>query len=170
MRLGRTGGFSLVEVMVASVMFLAVAIGIVPVFIQSMGSNVAGFESTKGSNHSRSHLEALQQIPFNSAELEPTGESPRLDYFSLDTELWVPGQPPDDGSDPALWLRTTSVRQYHMSALDDGILDPDTEALETGADPDWIHLKEIEVRIQGERATPFGGPGRDLTFRILKTR
>lgn len=170
MRRGRSSGFSLVEVMVASVMFLAVAVGVLPLFVQSMGSNVEGFESTKGANHSRSHLEEFQQMPFNNVLLEPTGENPRLDYFSHETEQWVAGEPPLDGSDPATWIRTTSVRQYHMSALDDGLLDPDSEALESGANPDWIHLKEIEVRIEAERNSPFGGPARDLTFRILKTR
>lgn len=170
MRKGKRGGFSLIEVMVASIMFLAVAVGIVPMFVQSMGSNVAGFESTKGTNYNRSQLEELQQLPFNSVLLEPTGDDPRRDYFSMESARWIPGEPPGDGSDTALWVRTTAVRQYHMSALDDGLLEPETEALEIGASPDWIHMKEIEVTIRGERSPPFSGLGRDLTFRILKTR
>ena len=93
MNTGRRSGFSLIEVMVASVLFLTMAIGIVPVFIQSMGNNLAGFESTKGANFSRSHLEELQQLNFNSALLIPTGDDPHIDYFSIADKHWVPGAP-----------------------------------------------------------------------------
>ena len=58
------------------------------------------------------------------------------------------------------------MRQYNASALQDLQLEA-AEALATGTDPGFVHLKEVIVAIQGTRRLAFG-PAKRITLRIVK--
>ena len=163
-------GFSLIEVLVASVLFITIALGILPLMTQSMRNNRSGAESTELANMARSRLEEFFQMPFDSTDLTlDTGiEKPHLDYYSEANREWVDGTPPPE--DPARWLRTTRIRQYGIAALDDGDLDPATEALPAGTPASQVHIKEIVVQLQGVRTNSLFGPPKRLTLRTIKSQ
>lgn len=161
-------GFSVVEVMIASAIFLLIAIGVLPLFTQSIKNNLSGRESTEVSNHSRSKIEELLQVPFASPEMTvPTtgnvGET--TEYWSETEKKWKPGDTPTTG-EKALWLRTTRIRQYAISDLkDNNVLDnplPGTAAM------GQVHMKEIEIEVESLREDgPMGG-GKTLRVRMLR--
>ena len=161
-------GFSMVELLVASVLFTMTVLGILPLFMAAGTSNVVANDSTKAANFARSQLEEFQQLPFNSAQLVPNADDPLVEYYSVESHEWKPGEPPGDGSDPGTWLRTTTVRQFNISALDDGTIDPDTEALDAGADPAWVHLKQVSVELRSLRESGILGPAQVITFNLMK--
>ena len=172
-RRARSGGagFSLIEVLIAMVILLIIAVGIMPVFTQASVSNVSGNDSTRVSNFARDRAEEVVQYPFNSTEMTITAGSeaqlpPGGEYFSARDEVWKPGAP--TAGDPGPFTRTTIIRQYHVEALEDGVLDI-AEALPAGAAPGDIQLKEIEVTIEGTRVLGSTlGPAKRLTVRVLK--
>ena len=125
-------GFSLIEVLVASTILLVVAVGILPLFASSIKSNQSGNDSTQVANFARERLERFIELPFNSTDMtiDAGSEKTFTEYFSLADRIWVAGAAPAD--DPALWTRTTVVRQYPVEALEDGQLDPASEALAAG--------------------------------------
>lgn len=163
----RGDGFSLIEVLIASAIFLTIALGVLPLFSRSLRDNRSGAESTELTNLARSRLEEFFQLPFDSPRLTlATGIELVFDeYYSQSSESWKTGAPPT--ADPAVWTRTTRVRQYQIGALDDGFLDPATEALAAGTAAGQIHLKEIVVQVT--RVSSFFGPPKRLTLRTLKS-
>jgi len=167
----RTRGFSLIEVTIAGFLLLAVALGILPIFGQALSSNQAGADSTQVSNMSRSRVEEMLQLPFNSPALTIADGTERVSrsYYSAHSDTWYEGEPPNDGSDAALWLLTTTIRQYPINALNDGKVEA-SEALPAGTLESFIHLKEIEVAAVGTRlAGPFG-PSKRITLRVYKAQ
>lgn len=171
----RQAGFSLVESLVAALILLFIALGLIPLFARSLRDNTSGADSTQASNHGKAKLEEYLQIPFNNqaVDLAPAststvaGESwAQGDAAQVGDadEGWWAGAP--SGRGRLLWSRQTTVRQYGISDLDDGKLgDP----LPGGTEPVFVHLKEVEVRLESERepGNPLGG-GRAVTFRVLK--
>jgi prepilin-type N-terminal cleavage/methylation domain-containing protein len=140
-------GMSLIEVMLASVLFLTISLGVVPMFAQSMVSNSSGNDSTKAANFARARSEELMQLPFNHADLtiEAGSEKVTQEYQSRIDETWQPFPIPADVT--AEWVRTTTVRQYGVDALADDVILV-AEALDVGTDPSFVHLKEVEVEIE----------------------
>jgi len=167
-RLERPGGFSLVEVLITSVMVLTIALSTVPMFTQAMVNNTAGKDATEVSNEARGQLERLVELPFASPQLtlEAGTEKQISDYFSTVTGSWHPFPLPA-GSAGVLWTRVTSVRQYGLPALADGVLET-TEALDSDAPPESIHMKEIEVIV--EQTGAAFGPAKRITLRTLKVK
>lgn len=163
-------GFSLVEVLVASVLFITIVLGVLPLMTQSMRHNRSGAESTEIANMARSRLEEFFQMPFDAPDLTIDAgiEKPHLDYYSEADRKWVDGAPPPE--DPARWLRTTRIRQYAIAALDNGTLDPATEALPAGTPLSQVHIKEIVVQLQGVRTNSLFGPPKRLTLRTIKSQ
>jgi type II secretory pathway pseudopilin PulG len=168
-------GFSLVESLIAALILLVIALGIFPLFARALRDNTTGADATQASNHGRASLEEYQQLPFNNQALaiapgdttlirdESWAQGTR-DVFGDDDEGWWPGAPSGHGL--LLWTRTTTVRQFGINDLDDGRL---TNPLPGGTQPAFVHLKEVEVRLESER--PVGsplGPGRQVVFRVLK--
>jgi len=156
--------------MVASLLLLIVLLGVVPMFSRSMVSNVAGNEYTKVSNEARSRAEEYRKLPFNSVNLTvDVGTTEKIveDFFSRADHQWKPGKAPTDGSDPALWQRSTTVRQYGISAFLDGSLVA-SEALDGGVAAAFVHIKEVEVTVQGQLQTANLGSAKGLTVRVLK--
>lgn len=168
-------GFSVVESLIAALILLIIALGIIPLFARALRDNTAGADATQASNHGRATLEEYQQLPFNNQALTLAPGATTLardeswaqgarDAFGDDDEGWWPGTP--SGRGLLLWIRTTTVRQFGMNDLDDGRL---TNPLPGGTQPAFVHLKEIEVRLESERPveSPLG-PGRRIVFRVLK--
>lgn len=166
-------GFSLVELLVASMLMLVVVLGIVPLFMRSMMNNAGGNDYTRLSNFSKSQMEELFQLDFNNARLViPAGQTEVStdDYWSDTEKKWKPGTAPA-GVNPQ-WTRTTVVRQFNITAVDQAIDSFDFEegsALDGDASADTVHLKEILVTVRAERGGPMG-PERDIVLRTLKAK
>lgn len=156
-------GFSVVEVLIAAAIFLIIAVGVLPLFVQSMRNNVAGRDATDISHVGKSRVEELLQVPYNSLEI-PAGstESVTEDYWSRTTKTWQTGTP---AVADAVWLRTTRVRQFGLSDLTgDGLANvPLDGSTPTGQ----VHFKEIVVEIRSANANVLSS-GKSLTLRMLR--
>ncbi len=165
---GAEHGFSLVEVLIAAGLLLIVTVGILPMFTTSITNNIQGKQSTETTNLARSELERLIQLPFAAPELTlATGatELLRTEKWSQTSKQWYAV-----GSFPAgeidQYDREVRVRQFLVTALDDGILDPATELL-PGAATGGAEVKEIQVQV----SAPASGmsPGKQVTLIAYKT-
>ncbi|MES1242877.1 MAG: hypothetical protein ABUT39_14780 [Acidobacteriota bacterium] len=171
----REAGFSLIESLIAALILLFIALGLIPLFARSLRDNTAGNDSTQASNHGKARLEEYLQIPFNNQVIELAPASTQ----TVSTESWTQGdvlQVGDTnegwtagattGRGKLLWSRQTTVRQYGITDLDDGALN---SPLPGGTEPVFVHFKEVEVRLESERDTGNAlGGGRVFTFRVLK--
>jgi prepilin-type N-terminal cleavage/methylation domain-containing protein len=161
-------GFSLIEVLIASGILLVVALGVLPLFAQAIVNNRAGADYTQATNIAKSELERLYALPFSSPDLQVVGEATeRLQYFSQYQQKWIDGAAP--AADPPLWTRTTTIRQYGVGGVvdidKDGVLDP---PLPEGTEAAFVHVKEIEIRVEsGRGGGPLGG-GKRITLRTYK--
>lgn len=166
MRLQRRAGergFSVVEVLIAAAIFLIIAVGVLPLFVQSIRNNVAGRDATDISHVAKSRVEEMLQVPYNALEI-PAGstESVVQDYWSRSTKTWQTGTP--SGND-AVWLRTTRVRQFALSDLTaDGVANA---PLDGGTPTGQVHFKEIVVEIRNANANILS-TGKSLTLRMLR--
>ncbi|HSG41199.1 MAG TPA: prepilin-type N-terminal cleavage/methylation domain-containing protein [Thermoanaerobaculia bacterium] len=158
-------GFSVVEVLIAAAIFLIIAVGVLPLFVQSMRNNASGRDATEISHVGKSRVEELLQVPYNALEIPAgTTESVVEDYWSRSTEAWVTGTPTASDAD-ALWLRTTRVRQFGLNDLTaDGIADI---PLDGGTPAGQVHFKEIVVEIRSGNENIFSS-GKSLTLRMLR--
>ncbi|HXT50260.1 MAG TPA: prepilin-type N-terminal cleavage/methylation domain-containing protein [Thermoanaerobaculia bacterium] len=160
-------GFSLVEVLIAALIMLVVALAIIPLFTMAASSNLQGASSTSAANYARDRLELMWQVPFSDARLTVTAGTTvkSYEYFDAATNAWV-----DLGirtSDPvwpvaAVWRRVTTVRQFNADDL------TDAGALPAGTNVEIITMKEVTVAVQNARFdAPFGG-GKQLTIRAYR--
>lgn len=172
-------GFSVVEVLIATLIFLIIAVGILPLFAASTKNNLDGREATETANFGRSAVEDLLQAPFNDPRLTvPGGRTVNTlqEYYSQKDQVWKAGT--GTAADPALWRRQVRVRQFNINDLaDDGIFDDPRDGSE---DPGQVHLKEVEVQVwnarddnalmfvNGRRVTSLG-MSRRFTVRMLKS-
>ncbi|MDX1502017.1 MAG: hypothetical protein R3325_06610 [Thermoanaerobaculia bacterium] len=158
----------MIEALLAAAIFLMVVIGILPLFIRSSISNLAGRESTNVSNETRSRAEELFELAFNSAPLTITAgtENVVVDYLVEGDADWTATPDPTKRE---LFRRTTTIRQYSVVALRDGVLTPD-EALPAASPPDVVDLKEIQVQVVASRAAGAFGPQKSVTIRLLKAK
>lgn len=165
-------GFSMVEVLIASLLLLVILLGIVPLFLRSMSSRQAGRESTAVGSYARTKAETLLQLPFDHPDLTVPGGDAELqvvEYLDQSTNEWS-----QDAAlaDQAIWMRTTHVRQYGTSDLLDGDTDGDGNGLDVplpgGTNPRSVQLKEIEVAIASPRDGGPLGAAEEITVRVLK--
>lgn len=164
-RLGRRNGFSLVEVIIAALLMLAIILGLLPLFARSVLSNASGADSTQISNFSKSTTEALLQAPFNSTPVLVAGGTTELvtvEYWDDANKRFTLTAPA--AGDPPRWTRTTRVRQFSIEDLDDGVLNDPKDG---GTDPNFIHLKEVEVEVV-TNPDLYGG-GRRILIKTLKS-
>ncbi|HET9769010.1 MAG TPA: prepilin-type N-terminal cleavage/methylation domain-containing protein [Thermoanaerobaculia bacterium] len=156
-------GFSLIEVLIASVILLFVALGVITLFTMSASSNLQGSESTKAANYARERLELLWQVPFSDPQLTITGsatDKKSYEYYDAapTARKWVamPGPTPPVG---ATWTRITTIRQFAANDLatpingDVGI-----------ANPQQVQMKEIKVEVHNARVGGALGGGKELTL------
>lgn len=158
---GRRRGFSLLEVLVAAVLFLMIAIGILPLFTRSIVSNAEGFDHTRVATFARARGEEFVQLPFDGPQLTLVSGTERVfdEYYSQSSSDWVDGTAPV--GDPGLWTRTTTIRQFNVADLTTPLAD--TAAVEN------VHLKEITVTVESTRSGPLG-VGKRLTVRLFKSQ
>ena len=169
-------GFSMIEALIAAAILLIIALGLLPLFSRSINDNVSGNDATQATNNGRTELEELFQVPFNSQRLDvPSGA-----MMGETKEAWATGDLdktgdadekwwPDSGSGvtghgTVLWNRTTQVRQYSISDLDDGTLDHPQPG---GTQATFVQLKEITVMVDNPKKNLMGG-GQGITLKIVK--
>lgn len=165
-------GFSLIEVLIASVLLMVMVLGILPLFYRSMVNNAMGADSTQLANLSKSRIEEYSQLPFDSPLLLPVGGAivlSTVDYWSPTHENFVATEP--STNIPIRFRRTTEIRQYAMAdLLDNGQLNT---PLPGSADPSTVQIKDIRVTVESYvRGTATGSgpvPGRRIFVRYLKT-
>jgi prepilin-type N-terminal cleavage/methylation domain-containing protein len=184
-------GFSLLEVLAATLLLSLIALGIIPLFTRSISNNAVGREATDQSNFGRSQAEELMQLPFNHLDLEVDAGTQRLtdrNFIARPLRLgsgeWRNTTP--SSGEVHYWTRRTVVRQYSINGVRDndgddiidevlGLEDTDGDGLfdaplDAGTIPAFIHLKEIDIILQSERGD--GGPIADrppLRLRSLKS-
>ena len=162
---GRRGeaGFSFLEVVIASLLLLMIAVAVLPMFTEAASSNETGREYTDVSNAARSRLEELTQLPFNAEPVTVTAGIERLheEYYSATSRKWMPGAAPV-APDRAVWLRRTRVRQFEATDRDL------TTPLPAGTDELRIHVKEIQVEVRGASAASVFGPAKSIIVRTIK--
>jgi len=171
-------GFSIVEALVAAAILLIIALGLLPVFSRSINDNVAGSDATQATNGSRTQIEELLQTPFNNQRLAIGAGSTKAetkDYFtrglsSSGTDTYQIGSASEgwttdsSGRGPVLWNRTTTLNEYAISDLNDGTLDT---PLDGGTDPSFVHLKQVQVKIENTKKDLFGN-GQGITLTVVK--
>ena len=143
-------GMSLVEILIASSLMLIAAIGILPLFITAIQNNVAGFESSQITSHTRSQLEGLQSTPIDHESLNlvatstsspavrsavgggdelPLGQfywdqaaaSPNPAFARLGDGDWIQDESAAKGL--IFWRRQSIIRQYAYADISDGVVD-----------------------------------------------
>ena len=176
-------GFSLLEVLISSLLLVLVSLGVLPLLFRSVANNQRGAESTSVGAFAASELDMYLQIPFDegplvvpdtvqvleSAQHLPLPSSDGQVYLEAPNTAWV------DGTATSLegirWSKATRVRQYGLSDLEpaaaDGISALDNPLMGSTS-PDFVHLKEIEVEIVGGREAGALGAGQHHTIRVLK--
>lgn len=147
-------GFSLIEVLIASALFLIVLLGIIPLFTRAMMNNVRGRDASTMAGFSRERAEQLLQVPFNNeaVTVPPNGLEDYLETqesWDNAANRWTPGVV---AGTP--WTRRTRVQDFnYRDLLDDARLgDP----LPPGTNPRSIHLKEIVIDIGSPRSQTTG--------------
>ena len=162
---GPGAGFSLIEVLVASVLLLVVVMGLLPLFALSLSNNLAGREYSVASQHGRSQVEEYVPLPLDHPELTvPLGQpeavldevlDPATDRFTA-AAVGV----------PVAWSRTTTVRQYNVRDLyDEGRL---VNPLPGGSAPNHVHLREVIVEVESEREAGALGAGRQVALSTVR--
>lgn len=183
-------GFSLVEALVATGILLMIAIGVIPLFASSILNNTRGSDSTLSTNYSRTQVENLLQLPFNSPSLTVPAAASQAET----DEWWAPGatgainDSAEGWRDAALtpkptgmvspWSRKTTVAQFSVSALADGRLDPKIEAEDGSTPANNVHLKVVAVEVDSAKgavaaqdSSKFGavlGGGETITIQAVK--
>lgn len=167
-------GFSVIEALIAAGILLIIAIGLIPMFTQSILNNAAGSDSSQSSTFAKDELESLQEMNFNVPDLLLTGATTEL----TSTDYWTQGSVASVGDEAwtttapttvrPRWTRTTRVSQYSIGSFDDGMLAA-TERKPGSTQPIEVHFKVIEVQLDsGKQPTSGLPPGPRLVYRIIK--
>jgi prepilin-type N-terminal cleavage/methylation domain-containing protein len=172
------GGFSLIEVLVAALLLLVIALGLIPLFTRAMIDNASGRDATTATNFDRTQLETMSAVPFDFAKMTVPNGQPFLESeesFSRGTlnvdndsgEVWTAGVPTNLAT--VRWTRRTRVRQYQAIDVKGHVF---ASPKVGGTDEAFVQVKEVEVMIQGANrsATLLGnvlGGGPQVTFRLM---
>jgi prepilin-type N-terminal cleavage/methylation domain-containing protein len=176
MRPRTQAGFSLIEVLIASAIFLIIALGVLPLFAQAIRNNLSGRDATDVSNLGKSGVEELLKVPYENLTV-PVGATwgCTAEYRILGGTSWTATTAPTPptpcttdnvtvASGDALWIRTIQVRQFSLEDLQKtGTANP----LPGGAAAGLVHLKEIAVEVRNASANPLSS-GKTLTLRMLR--
>lgn len=170
-RRGRTAvaetaaGFSLIEALVAALLLAVVVLATIPLFSSATRNTLAGRELSVASQHGRSEVEELHQLPLDRLELTvPDGliERAASEHLAWGDDGWTAGVAP--GTAP--WERTTVVRQYNVRDLyEEGRL---TTPLPGGTPPGSVHLREVFVEVEIEREPGPLGRGRRVVLSTVR--
>jgi len=166
-RLREESGLTLIEVGIASVLLVGVALGTLPLFVRAIGDNANGKETSELTNFARSAIERYSQLDFASPELQlVTGTELVVDeYYDEATREWTLGVVPSGSNE--MFTRTTTIRQFSAQALADGTL-TDDEALDASVSSEFVHFKEIAVTVASTRELAVLGPSAQITLHMVK--
>ena len=173
----RTGeaGFSMIEALIATAVLLIIAIGMIPLFARSMINNALGNDYTQASAHGLTGLEKDWKMPPESVDL---GVAQRAQYVQkglaggspvtdLDWSYTAPAS-----ADSIVWMRTTQVRLFPISALEDGEFAA-AEAVPIGSSTaTWQVMETTTLMDSGKVTSGKKGPFaaiRQTSFQFLKT-
>jgi hypothetical protein len=166
---GGERGFSLIEGLIGSMLFLLVVIGVLPLFVRAMMDNNAGADYTRVSNFAKSGNEDFSRALFdlnnpNPANYSvPAGQTSNVidKYLDPVTNLWQPWPPPAGSG--AQWRRTTTVSKYNF--LDYASNGSFTFKID-GAQPADVLVTQVQV----QNITPTGpfGARRQTLLRYIK--
>jgi type II secretory pathway pseudopilin PulG len=164
-------GFSLVETLIAALILMVVALGVLPLFSRAMASNLSGSESTSLSNMAASRAEELYQLPFDHPLLTvPVGATEVVteEVWIDEDGVWIEGTGENLGpGQTATWRRQTRIRQFSVNDL----LGDNPTPLDGGIAPGSVQVKEIEVEITtGRQGSIALGPARALRVRLFKAQ
>ena len=143
-------GMSLIEVLVAALIMVVVALGLIPIFTRSMRQNREGANFLDLTNVARSSLEEHLQMEFGAPRLTIPAGSDELvvqHYWNAATRQWLP-LPADLNTLPvtARFERTVQIQQFASGDLIlDGTLD---DPLSGDAPEDLVQLKRIRVVVR----------------------
>lgn len=173
----REAGFTVVEGLVAAAILLLIAIGLLPLFARSILNNARGSDYTQATSHATSNLEDLQRLPFDNNDIALAADAENAQAVRYTDANFGTGRPVTEADwsataplpgDETLWVRSTEVRQFGISALDDGVI-RDDEALPGGTAPIFVQLKQIEVEMASGKADSAIGGISPMRFRLLKS-
>lgn len=180
-------GLSMLEVLIAMVVLMVVALAIVPLLMHAVANNHRSAETTRASGFTASGLETLRQRPWDGSALglrsgmsEKSWTERQLFLGHSTEEPWVVRTPDVrwrvvEASEPSPgavhWERTVTVRQFSL-----GDLEPDPATglscldapLPGGTPAELVHLKAVDVRVRSGRRAGFLGAGQDSTVRMLR--
>lgn len=163
-------GFSLLEVLFASVILLAALLGVAGLFMRSMANNVEGRESSVVSSLARTGIEEMQAILLEHPVMQVPGGSAEAQvdrYWDESTHDWVASVPP---SSP--WKRTTRIQLFNVSDLYDdpvGQLPKFNNPLDGATPVEHVSLREIQVVIDGQRETGALGARRNIDVTTMRS-
>ncbi|MDA8018040.1 MAG: hypothetical protein MPN21_11390 [Thermoanaerobaculia bacterium] len=185
-------GMSVVEVLVAASLLLTVAVGILALLTRSLQNNTRGWEATQTSNHARTALDQRLGEALTAPGLEiAAGSNERKNEL-----FWSGGSNVLDNDDEEGWYdseseaagtvfvrRTEIVRQYNVRSLlgessglnDEGeyVFELERERIDTplsgDVEPRFVHIKRIEVTIEGRRQGGALGAGQRLKSETYKS-
>lgn len=142
-------GAGLLELVLATALFLTAAVVIGPLFSVAERSALEGRSRARASRFAAEHLELW--TPGEEVEAEV-----KVEYLWPESGEWRPEPPPAGSS----WVRETQVNVLAMEALDDGRVDLH-ETLDEGAPPQPLALVRVEVRMRrGSAAHPVASLSR----------
>lgn len=178
-------GFTVIEGLVATAILLIVAIGILPLFANSIANNSRGSDSTTASNFGKSALENLSQMPFNNTSLA-IGSGATQKVLS---EWWKPGAGPINDTTQGwqstaptstqftTWTRSTTVEEFGVrDILNSGKF---VTPLDGSTQANFVQLKRVTVNVQsskintvnalggGKQGAVLGG-GENIVLQIVK--
>lgn len=163
------GGFSLIEVLLASVMLLIIALGIVPMFVRSVGLNAEGRMASVSTSLAADEIERLVGMPFDGPEMTiPPGSFERVvDQYQLEPRGdWIDESAYTGGG--FAYHRIVRIRQFNFNALNDKLdqVLEEAEALDGDALASLVQMKEIVVQVQSGNFV--GGNSRAVTLRYVR--
>lgn len=132
-------GSSLIELLLASLLFLAALLAAAPLFMRAVRDVRAGAARSAAAALAQNGLEVVAP---------PWADEPRVEHYSFDRRRWQ--VEPPAAPDRSLWVRETALRRYPLGAIDDGRLEPGESAPHDGRRPPEalrVGLIGVEVRV-----------------------
>ena len=163
------GGFSLIEVLVASAILSGVVLLGASLLVRSTFDTLVGRRHTEVSRLAGSSQEELLSLPLDRQRLVlPEGlDALVLEAHRTRTGEW--GEEPATGD--AVWRRQTRVRQFSVADLyDQAPSEPAVleDPLRGGVDPATAHLRLIEVVVGSEGGPSMTGAAPRLSLVVVR--
>lgn len=165
-RRNRAQGTSLVEILIATLLFFVVVVGLLPLFIRSIRNNEMGSESMAVSNYARTGVEDMHGLPFDHPDLTiNAGTSSVLPWQYFHPGFTSGGRAPELDTwnvteAGSTWRRRATVRQF-------AFMTPEIPE-NASADPNTTNLRAFEVLVETPRTGGAFGRGRQVRYVLYK--